>query len=391
MDKISFIAGLVHLALFIFVHMSMLLCVPISLFSLLTIIQLYYYIRYFRLLAFYKNKAIDAQMEHAVSVIVCARDEADEIEVNLPGILVQSYRSTHEVVVVNDNSHDDTKYLLDGLYKQFKQLHILELKQEAVHIPGKKFPLSMGIKAAKYELLLLTDADCVPASEHWLKKMQDAFVPGIEIVLGYGAYKKKKGILNLLVRFDAFHTAIQYLSSALGGKPYMGVGRNLAYKKELFFRHKGFATHRHFSGGDDDLFINGASTRTNTAVVIDPDAFTYSSAPSSWNEWVIQKERHNTAGKFYKGKDRWRLGCYVVSHFLYYPVFVAALLTFDWRWVLAIFFCKMLTQGIVFGRSMKKLGESDLLPFYWIWDIWMFFYYFIFVSSLWKKPKAQWN
>jgi glycosyltransferase involved in cell wall biosynthesis len=369
----------------------MLFWIPISLFSLLTIIQLYFYLRYFRLLAFYKKPKSDMHLEHAVSVVVCARDEADEIEVNLPGILVQSYRSTHEVVVVNDNSHDDTKYLLEGLYKQFKQLHIVELKQEAVHIPGKKFPLSMGIKSAKYELLLLTDADCIPASEHWLKKMQDAFLPGIEIVLGYGAYKKKKGLLNKIVRFDAFHTAIQYLSSAIAGKAYMGVGRNLAYKKELFFKHKGFAKHHHLSGGDDDLFINGAATGHNTAVVIDPEAFTYSSTPESWDEWVVQKERHNAAGKYYKAKDRLRLGFYIVSHFLYYPIFVAALLTFDWRWVVGIFLCRMLTQAIVFGLSMKKLSESDLFPFFWLWDLWMFFYYLSFASSLWKKPKTQWS
>lgn len=376
---------------FIFVYMSILFWIPISLFAFVTLIQLYFYLRYFRLLAFYKQGVSDAHMEHAVSVIVCARDEADEIEVNLPGILVQSYRSTHEVVVVNDNSHDDTKYLLDGLYKQFKQLHIVELKQEAVHIPGKKFPLSMGIKAAKYELLLLTDADCVPASEYWLKKMQDAFVPGVEIVLGYGAYKKKKGLLNTIVRFDAFHTAIQYLSAAIAGKAYMGVGRNLAYKKNLFFRHKGFAKHHHLAGGDDDLFINGAATSTNTVVVVDPDAFTYSSAPDSWSEWVAQKERHNAAGKYYKTRDRFRLACYIVSHFLYYPLFITALLTFDWRWVVGIFLSRMLLQAIIFATSMKKLAEFDLFPLFFLWDIWMFFYYLFFASTLWKKPKTQWN
>ena len=330
-------------------------------------------------------------MEHAVSVIVCARDEADDIEVNLPGLLVQTYKSTHEVVVVNDNSNDDTKYLLEGLYKQFKQLHIVELKQEAVHIPGKKFPLSMGIKSAKYELLILTDADCIPASEHWMKKMQDAFTPGIEIVLGYGAFKKKSGLLNKIVRFDAFHTAIQYLSSAIAGNAYMGVGRNLAYKKELFFRHKGFAKHHHLSGGDDDLFINGAATAKNTAVVIDQDAFTYSSTPASWDKWLAQKARHNAAGKYYKAKDRIRLGAYIVSHFLYYPLFIATLLTFDWRWVVGIYLCRLLTQAVIFGFSMKKLSESDLLPFFLLWDIWMFFYYLFFSSSLWKKPKTQWS
>ena len=125
----------------------------------------------------------------------------------------------------------------------------------------------MCIKAAKYEILLLTDADCIPTSERWIQLMQDAFTPGIEIVLGYGAFKKKHGILNRLVRFDAFHSALQYLSYALAGQPYMGVGRNLAYKKELFYKQKGFASHHHIAGGDDDLFINAAANSNNTAVV----------------------------------------------------------------------------------------------------------------------------
>lgn len=364
---------------------------PLVLFSLVTLIQLFFYARYFSLLAFYRPIDRAAHNQHAVSIIICARDAADELEANLLGVLVQDYPSTHEVVLVNDNSHDDTKYLLDGLYKQFRQLQIVELKQEAKHIPGKKFPLSMGIKSAKHELLLLTDADCIPASERWLQKMQDAFVPGIEIVLGYGAYKKTKGLLNMFVRFDAFHTALQYFSFALGGRPYMGVGRNLAYKKALFFSQKGFASHHHLPSGDDDLFVNGCATPSNTAIVVDADAFTYSTPPSTWGQWLAQKERHQSTGRYYKGSHRFILGSYMGSLFLYYPLFVVALMDFDRRWVLAIFGVRMVLQSVVFFRTMKKLGEKDLFVFFLFWDIWMFFYYFIFMPSLWKKPRNQWS
>lgn len=360
-------------------------------FSLAVLIQVYYYLRYFRLLAFHKEKQELSAKEQAVSVIICARDEADEIEANLPGVLAQTYRSTHEIVVVNDNSQDDTKYLLEGLYRDFKQLHIVELKQEALHIPGKKFPLSMGIKSAKHELLLLTDADCIPASENWILKMQAAFKEGIQIVLGYGAYKRKKGLLNRVIRFDTFHTALQYLSCALAGQPYMGVGRNLAYKKELFYKQKGFAAHHHLPGGDDDLFINACATSENTAIVIDKETFTFSTPPASIGEWMSQKERHNSTGKYYKGKHKFLLGCYMASHFLLYPLMAAALVTFDWRWVIGIFGVRFLLQGMVFFKSMKKLGESDLFPMFWLWDIWMFFYYLLFISALWKKPRNQWN
>jgi glycosyltransferase involved in cell wall biosynthesis len=306
-------------------------------------------------------------------------------------VLAQTYRSTHEIVVVNDNSQDDTKYLLEGLYRDFKQLHIVELKQEALHIPGKKFPLSMGIKSARHELLLLTDADCMPASENWILKMQAAFKDGIQIVLGYGAYKRKKGLLNRIIRFDTFHTALQYLSYALAGQPYMGVGRNLAYKRELFFQQKGFAAHHHLPGGDDDLFINACATSENTAIVIDKEAFTYSTPARSIREWISQKERHNSTGKYYKKKDKFFLGTYMVSHFLLYPLMAIALINFDWRWVLGIWGLRFLFQAIVFFKAMKKLGESDLFSFFWLWDIWMFFYYFIFISAIWKKPRNQWS
>jgi hypothetical protein len=221
--------------------------------------------------------------------------------------------------------------------------------------------------------------------------MQAAFHSGIEIVLGYGAYKKEKGLLNKVIRFDTFHTALQYLSFALGGQPYMGVGRNLAYKKELFYKQKGFAAHHHLPGGDDDLFINSCANSTNTAVVIDQDAFTYSTPAKKWSEWLSQKERHNATGKYYKSEHKWMLGLYMFCQFLFYPLLVVAALTFDWRWVVGVLGLKLLVQGLVFFKSMKRLGESDLFFLFPLWDVWMFFYYLIFMSSLWKTPKNQWN
>ncbi|MEO5646929.1 MAG: glycosyltransferase, partial [Chitinophagaceae bacterium] len=178
---------------------------------------------------------------HPVSVIICARDEAANLTTNLPGALIQKYSTTHEVLVINDNSFDESKYILEEYRKKYKQLQLVELKQEARFIPGKKFPLSVGIKTAKYEVVLLTDADCVPATENWISKMQEAYSEHTEIVLGYGAHHKLKGWLNKLIRWETFHTALQYFSYSLAGLPYMGVGRNLSYKKSVFFRHKGFS------------------------------------------------------------------------------------------------------------------------------------------------------
>lgn len=359
-------------------------------FAVTTAVQVFYYTYFFCRIAFYKTKAKIKTQQHPVSVIICARDEDENLARNLPGVLVQAYTSTYEVVAVNDNSLDDSKYILQELKKTFKSLNVVELTQEAVHISGKKYPLSIGIREAKHEVLLLTDADCVPASEHWVQKMQDGYTDNIEIVLGYGAYHKSKGLLNKLIRFETFHTAMQYLSYALAGIPYMGVGRNLSYRKSLFFRNKGFSSINHIPSGDDDLFINKSATKNNTAVVIDPDAVTLSIPKTTWSGWLRQKSRHYTTAKFYKPKHKFLLGLYFITQFIFYPLLVAAMIVYDWRFVTAIFIIRFLLQGFVLYKSMKKMGEQDLWPWFIVLDMWMFFYYIIFAPALWKRPKKAW-
>ena len=362
-----------------------------TLFCLVTLTQLFYYGWFFRRLAFFRPPVKVKNQQHPVSVIICARDEAAKLATNLPGSLVQNYPSTHEVIVVNHNSQDDTRYLLDEFKKTFKGLHIVNLTQEAIGIPGKKYPLSMGIKEAVHEILLLTDADCVPASEYWIQKMQDGYDEKTEIVLGYGAYNKKPGFLNKLIRFETFHAALQYLSFALAGVPYMGVGRNLSYKKDLFLRNKGFSSINHIPGGDDDLFINMVATAQNTRIVIDPDAFTLSEPKKNFSDWMRQKSRHYTTGKYYKAKNRFLLTLYAVSHFFFYPLFIASLFLFDWKIVLLIFLTRFTIQALIYYKAMEKLHEKDLFPWWWLLDIWMILYYIIFLPSTWKKPRPNWQ
>lgn len=361
------------------------------LFCFITFIQLLFYFIFFRKVAFFKPFNKERSQQHPVTVIICARDEAGNLAKNLPGVLFQNYTSTREVLVVNHNSQDETRYLLEEFKKTFKDLHIVNLAQEAKGIPGKKYPLSMGIKESKHEIILLTDADCVPATEHWLSKMQDGYGEGIEVVVGYGAYYKKPGMLNKLIRFETFQSALNYLSFALNGMPYMGVGRNLSYKKNLFFKNKGFSSINHVAGGDDDLFINQVANKNNTSVVIDKEAFTLSEPKKTFGDWLRQKNRHYNTTKYYKPAHKFLLGAYAVSHFLFYPSFVLALIFGDWRLACGVFLLRFITQAIIYYKAMERLDEKDLFKWWWLFDIWMFIYYLIFAPALWKKPKKSWN
>jgi glycosyltransferase involved in cell wall biosynthesis len=362
-----------------------------ALLTVSVLIQVFYYLYFFRRLAWFKTPTKTASQEYPISVIICARDEAHNLVKNLPGVLVQEYKTTHEIIVVNDNSTDDSRYLLDEFHKSFKNLNHLRLSQEAKLIPGKKFPLSMGIKTAKYEVVLLTDADCMPASEFWMQRMQEGFDNGIDIVLGYGAYYKKPGFLNKVIRFETFHSALQYLSYALAGMTYMGVGRNLSYKKDLFLRNKGFSSLNHIPSGDDDLFINMVATPTNTAIVIEKEAHTLSEPETTWKNWLRQKYRHYTTAKYYRPKHKFLLGLYSLTHITTYALFIVAVILYTWWVAVAILSVKLLVQAIVWKKAMKKLDEQDLWPMFIVWDIWMLLYYVLFVPALWKRPAKNWN
>ncbi len=361
-----------------------------ALFCFVTLLQLLYYWGFFSRLAFYRKPLKGNRLQHPVSVIVCARDEAANLARNLPGLLVQKYPSTHEIIVVNHNSQDDTRYLLEEFRKTFKGLQMVNLEQEAKGIPGKKYPLSIGIKEAKYEIVLLTDADCVPATENWIYAMQDAYDDGVEIVLGYGSYHKRPGLLNKLIRFETYHSALQYLSYALAGVPYMGVGRNLSYKKDLFFKNKGFSSINHLPGGDDDLFINKVANKHNTRIAIEEDTLTLSEPKKTLGNWIRQKNRHYSTARYYKPQHKFLLTVYNFSFFLFYPLFIVSLIFFDWKLALAVFALRFVSQAWIFYKSMKKLQESDLFAWWWLLDIWMFIYYCIFAPALWRRPSHKW-
>jgi glycosyltransferase involved in cell wall biosynthesis len=354
-------------------------------------IQLWYYLHFFMRLVNYSASKKTASQEYPVSVIICEKNEAENLVKNLPGILFQDYKTTHEVIVVNDNSIDESRYILEEFQRTFKNLTVIPLKQEAKGIPGKKFPLSVGIKSSKHEIVLLTDADCIPASEHWMKKMQDGYQPGIEVVLGYGPYKKHPGLLNKMIRFETFHTALQYFSYALAGKPYMGVGRNLSYRKDTFLRNKGFSTINHIPSGDDDLFVNMIANKNNTAIVIDKEAYTLSEPHKTWHEWMQQKNRHYTTAKFYKSSHKFLLSLYATLQTLIYPLAIATAIFFNWYIAVGIFAVRLIVQAIVWYKCMKKLNEADLFPLFLFFDIWMFLYNLFFFPSLFKSPSRKWD
>lgn len=359
-------------------------------FSLAFIIQLWFYLGYFTRLAFYKKKELVANTPPA-SIIICARNEDDNLTEFLPRIFEQDYPE-FEVVVVNDCSFDLTGDVLKEFAKKHANLKIVTIKEDEYYSHGKKVALMMGIKGASHEHLLLTDADCKPNSNQWLRNMVQHFTGETEIVLGYGAYEKQKGFLNKIIRFDTFMIALQFLSFALARKTYMGTGRNLAYKKSLFFKMKGFASHYHIESGDDDLFVNEAANKKNSKIEIDINTHTVSKVKKTFRSWFRQKRRHVTTFKHYNFGSKFRLTMISMSQYLFFGSFIAILIIqFEPVIVLSIFALRLIIQILIFSKSMKQLAEKDLLFLSPIIELLLMFIYPMITFSNMFMKKNKWK
>lgn len=325
--------------------------------------------------------------QEPVSVIICARNEDDNLTEFLPKILTQNYPD-FEVIVVDDCSFDNTENVIDEFAKIFPNLKKAVIKEDDYYKHGKKFAVMVGIKKAMYNNLVFTDADCFPADENWLSEMSAAFVNKREIVLAYGAYKKEKGFINKLIRFDTFQIALSFLSGGLKGHAHMGVGRNLGYTKELFFKQKGFSKHYHLDSGDDDLFVNYASTAENTNVVVSHSAITYSLAKKNFTDWKRQKLRHLTTAPHYNALTRSKLAVSYVLQYGFYILFFT-LLCFKLTIISAFsgFILKMFIQMLIFKKASKKLNEPDLWALSFFYEFILLMVYPVFhISKLFYKP-----
>ncbi len=310
------------------------------------------------LIAFLKRKAWATVDPIPVSVIVCAHDEEQNLRELIPLLLQQDHHD-FEVICVEDRSNDESFEFLYEVAKQNKKLKLVPVKSKPEHVNGKKFALTLGIKAAKHDWVLLTDADCRPNSNRWISEMSSQFTDDTQIVLGYSPYQSTEGFLNSFIRFEGLLTAIQYIGMAILGRPYMGVGRNLAYRKKLFLDHKGFSTHLAVTGGDDDLLVNQLSNRKNTAIKIGPESKVYSKPKTSWGEFYIQKIRHLSVGRYYRLTDKLILGLFHCSWIGTWLLFIPALIFSEAVYlVIAAFALRIILVAVLAHISSRKLGDK---------------------------------
>lgn len=355
------------------------------------IIQLVYYTGIYSRLVFYKKKPLTPSKE-PVSVIICARNEADNLDMYLPEILSQDYPN-YEVVVVNDCSSDQTEDVLKKYAEQYPHLKTTTIKEDKKFGHGKKLAVTIGIKAARYDRLVFIDGDCKPESNQWLSLMSSHFSDKTSIVLGYGGYFQQPGFLNKYIRYDTLMIALQYFSFALCKMPYMGVGRNLAYKRSLFFSGTGFSKHFHLASGDDDLFVNENATKFNTEIEIEHQSHTRTAPKESFDKWFFQKKRHYSTSRLYKKSHKLLLSLEPISRLIFYATFITLLIFPSYRpWVALLFGLRLAVQLFIIKKTMIRFHEKNLLLISLLFDMMSLFFNFgLLISSRTRPTNYQWK
>ncbi|HSP11820.1 MAG TPA: glycosyltransferase [Salegentibacter sp.] len=359
----------------------------LALFLLISLINFIFFLAFFSFANARKQESLGTDIP--VSVVICAKNEAENLKNFLPLILEQDYPD-FEVVVINDASTDNTLEVIENFQKIDGRVQIVNVQNNEAFWANKKYALTLGIKKAKNSHLLFTDADCAPQSKKWISGMVQHFSKDKSIILSYGGYfKHKNSLLNKLIRFETLLTAIQYFSYARLGSPYMGVGRNLAYTSEEFYAQKGFASHLHLRSGDDDLFVNEAATSKNTAICFHKEAITRSVPKKTFKEWFQQKRRHASIAGQYKQQHKLLLGLFYSSRLLFWLLLIILLVMQVYPViVLGALGLILITEFLIYYKSARKLGETDVVWLFPFLEVFLIVAQLsIFIANIFSKPK----
>lgn len=336
--------------------------------ALFLIQSIYYFCLYNRIHARTRDvKRGDAHFTQElppISVIIYAREESENLRRNLSAVLEQDYPQ-FEVVVINDGGTDESEDYLTLLEDKYPHLYHSFVPDSSRYISRKKLAITLGIKASKYDWLVFTNANCLPQSNQWLRLLARNFTSRTQVVLGYSGYERGKGWLHKRVSFDNLFTSMRYLGFALAGSPYMGIGRNLAYRKELFYQHKGFSAHLNLQRGDDDLFINHVATPENTRVETDADSIIRIQPVLRTKDWKEEKISYAATGRLYHGAQRWLASLETLTRLAFYGAWIATLVVgiLHFHWLVAgiallAFLLRFALQAFIINKTAKDLEEK---------------------------------
>ncbi|SHM55223.1 Glycosyltransferase, catalytic subunit of cellulose synthase and poly-beta-1,6-N-acetylglucosamine synthase [Cyclobacterium lianum] len=369
-----------------------------GLFFLASVIQFAYLLIVFgRFAFFYRNLPEEVALvdPEGVSIVVAAKNEAAHLKDLIPMLMQQQYPK-FEVVLVNDRSDDESDALLRSFSLQYSNFRTVNIRYTPAHLSPKKYALTLGIKVSEHPIVLLTDADCRPVSPQWIRRMSAPIRnDGKIFALGHGSYLALPGLLNRIIQFETLLTALYYFSFGYWKSPFMGVGRNLCYRKDFFMEKKAFKALWHIEGGDDDLFVNQHATAANAAVVVHPESITISEPKTSFRDYFTQKKRHFHAGKYYRYRDKLKIGLYSLSHLVFWLAAIGIVLTAGSgepiALVMGFVFSRATIQYFIIHEAKKKLEGKGKMVWTMFFDVMYMVYFWVLGTLGYLSKTVRWK
>lgn len=340
----------------------------------------------------YKHPKKTANEIPGISVVICAKNEFDNLKALIPKLLDQAFKS-FEIILVDDRSVDDTYEYAINLEQKEEKFKLVRIDSTPDHINNKKYAITLGVRAAKFDHIILTDADCIPETDQWVNEISQGFgTDKKKFVIGYSQYLKTNGLLNYFIKYETLLTAINYLGIGLLGRPYMAVGRNIGYRKSFFLENNGFGKFQSVVGGDDDLLVNQYAKRKNTSFILSPASTIYSKPKTKLSEYILQKTRHLSVGKHYRKTDKLLLGLLSLSKIIFWISFIAAIMSvFQTYFVLGGFLLVMVLLLTSLLMFKKKTGDKSSIWMFPFLDIIFIFYYISTGLKVLFTKKVRWK
>lgn len=337
--------------------------------------------------SFAKKTSVTTTKTPPVSVLICAKNEAENLRNNLPKWLEQAYPD-YELIVVNDASTDDTAEVLKVYADKYPKLQLVTVQNNEAFWANKKYALTLGIKKAKNKLLLFTEPNTTPTSKHWITTMAASFSKQKQLVLGHASFPKTMGFSNLLMRFDNCYRTLFNFSFAKAGLPFSGNGKNLGYTTELFYAHRGFMSHMNIRAGEDELFVNEAANKSNTAIVDQPEAFCEVQNKQTFEEWFAHKKRRLFVFRYLHSGYQSLIGLHFFARCAFWIMATLSFIIIDWPTALTLVATTLLLQYAFLFKGFLKLKEKEILYFLIPLEIaYLCVQISIFMSNIFSKPK----
>lgn len=342
-------------------------------FTIHLIYQLFYIFRFNKI----KKQTSDNKLQ-AISIVICSKNNAEDLKENLPYFLEQDYPN-YEVIVVNDGCVDDTDIVIKALQNKYDHLRTTRIPLDERFSHNKKLAQTIGIKGAKNENIIFSNPNCKPASKLWLQNLAKNWDKSVHI--GYSNFENQKKFGTNLLKNDILKRWTKAICFSSTGKTYYGNGNNMGYLKEDFFANKGFAKHSQFEAGYDHLMAYRLSKKSGSSTYISPESKVFLPTRNPFEIWANEQKYYYQSRKYISKKIKFLLDLDSTSHFFLYLSMVFCLIFTNLYLITALVFLTCIfIAGIRFKIISSNLKEENLFLSSYICGmiipLWKVSYYF---------------